>query len=77
LVCELGGLGYFDVGLSVGVRAEKNGCVIVSLLGASGEMVEGDVRWDVGEFWDWLGKCCDTLGFVWMLSSGGMFAEGH
>jgi hypothetical protein len=36
-----------------------------------------DVRWDVGEFWDWLGKCCDTLGFVWMLSSGGMFAEGH
>jgi hypothetical protein len=40
LVCELGGLGYFDVGLSVGVRAEKNGCVIVSLLGASGEMVE-------------------------------------
>jgi hypothetical protein len=33
LVCELGGLGYFDVGLSVGVRAEKNGCMVVSLLG--------------------------------------------
>jgi hypothetical protein len=32
LVYELGGLGYFDVGLSVGVWAEENGGIVVSLL---------------------------------------------
>lgn len=56
LVCELGGLGYFDVGLSVGVWAGKNCCMSDLFMGVSGEEGERwwkvDVAWVVGGGWE-------------------------